>query len=154
MMLHPDQLQLAPMTEADIDAVLAVEQAVYPFPWTRGHFADSLASGYDGWTLSTPAGELVGYFLLMHAVDETHLLNVAVAAPFQGQGLGRHLLDVIAARARGHMMESVLLEVRPSNTRALQVYQQYGYQEIGRRKQYYPAGPGQREDAIIMRYTL
>jgi ribosomal-protein-alanine N-acetyltransferase len=51
-------------------------------------------------------------------------------------------------------MESILLEVRPTNTRALQVYQRYGYAEIGRRKGYYPAHEGRREDAIVMRYML
>jgi ribosomal-protein-alanine N-acetyltransferase len=51
-------------------------------------------------------------------------------------------------------MESILLEVRPSNERALQVYARYGYAEIGRRKGYYPAHEGKREDAIVMRYVL
>ena len=99
-------------------------------------------------------GELAGYFLLMAAVDEAHLLNVSVAADRQGQGLGRYLLDKVAACARGLGAESILLEVRPSNLRALKVYQRYGFVEIGRRKAYYPAHNGQREDAIVMRYVL
>jgi ribosomal-protein-alanine N-acetyltransferase len=115
---------------------------------------DSLASGYDAWVLREPEGTLAGYFLLMYALDEAHLLDVAVAAPRQGSGLGRYLLDRIAARARAERMESILLEVRPSNTRALDVYRRYGYAEIGRRKGYYPAHEGRREDAIVMRYKL
>jgi ribosomal-protein-alanine N-acetyltransferase len=148
-----DRLDYAPMTMADLDDVLAVEQAIYPHPWTRGNFVDSLASGYNAWMLRD-RGELAGYFLLMAAVDEAHLLNVSVAQARQGQGLGRYLLDKVAACARGLGAASILLEVRPSNLRALKVYQRYGFVEIGLRKAYYPAHNGQREDAIVMRYVL
>jgi ribosomal-protein-alanine N-acetyltransferase len=82
------------------------------------------------------------------------LLNVAVAQEWQGQGLGRFLLNQSVACSRGLGMESMLLEVRPSNTRALELYERYGFEQIGRRKGYYPAGSQQREDAIVMRYTL
>jgi ribosomal-protein-alanine N-acetyltransferase len=148
-------LALRPMVVADIDEVYALEQSVFPHPWSRANFVDSLASGYDAWVLREPdEGALAGYFLLMHAVDETHLLDVAVSGARQGSGLGRFLLDRIAARSRAKGMESVLLEVRPSNERALQVYERYGYTQIGRRKGYYPAHEGKREDAIVMRYVL
>ena len=148
------RLELRPMVAGDVDDVYALECSVFPHPWTRANFVDSLASGYDAWVLREPEGTLAGYFLLMYALDEAHLLDVAVAAKRQGGGLGRHLLDRITARARATGMESILLEVRPSNARALQVYRRYGYVEIGRRKGYYPAHEGRREDAIVMRYVL
>jgi ribosomal-protein-alanine N-acetyltransferase len=147
-------LELRPMVVDDVDDVYALECSVFPHPWSRANFVDSLASGYDAWVLKEPAGVLVGYFLLMYAFDEAHLLDVAVAAGRHGTGLGRYLLDRIAARARERDMASILLEVRPSNVRALQVYRRYGYAEIGRRKGYYPAHEGRREDAIVMRYVL
>jgi ribosomal-protein-alanine N-acetyltransferase len=148
-------LALRTMVVADIDEVYALEQSVFPHPWSRANFVDSLASGYDAWVLREPdEGALAGYFLLMHAVDESHLLDVAVSGARQGSGLGRFLLDRIAARSRAMGMESILLEVRPSNERALQVYARYGYTQIGRRKGYYPAHEGKREDAIVMRYVL
>jgi ribosomal-protein-alanine N-acetyltransferase len=149
-----DLLDYAPMTVADIDEVCALEDSVFPHPWSRGNFLDSLSSGYDAWVARDPLGELAGYFLLMYACDEAHLLDVAVAAERQGEGLGRYLLAKAAQRAREHGMSSILLEVRPSNERALRVYAMYGYGEIGRRKGYYPAHEGQREDAIVMRYQL
>lgn len=145
---------IVPMAPADIDEVVALERSVFPHPWSRANFVDSLASGYDAWVLRDAGGTLAGYFLLMYAVDEAHLLDVAVAAGRQRAGLGRYLLDQAAARARGQSMESVLLEVRPSNRRALEVYRKYGFVEIGRRKAYYPAHEGQREDAIVMRFVL
>lgn len=154
MLRDDDQLVYAPMVVGDIDEVLALENSVYPHPWSRGNFIDSLASGYNSWTLHDDAGALVGYFLLMAVVDEAHLLNVAVAKPRQREGLGRYLLDKVVSCARGLSLESILLEVRPSNLRALKVYEQYGFAEIGRRKAYYPAHNGQREDAIVMRFTL
>jgi ribosomal-protein-alanine N-acetyltransferase len=148
-------LALRPMVMDDVDAVHALECSVFPHPWTRVNFVDSLSSGYDCWVLrEADEGALAAYFLLMYAVDEAHLLDVAVAAQRQGGGLGRHLLERIAARARSKGMASILLEVRPSNERALQVYRRHGYEEIGRRKGYYPAHEGRREDAIVMRYVL
>lgn len=147
-------LDLAPMVAADVDEVCALENSVFPHPWSRANFLDSLASGYDAWVLRGPGAELAGYFLVMYAYDEAHLLDVAVAAGRQGQGLGRYLLDKVAEHARRHGMLSILLEVRPSNERALKVYEQYGFNEIGRRKGYYPAHEGKREDAIVMRFEL
>lgn len=148
------RLQYEPMQTSDLDDVVALEQTVYPHPWSRANFDDSLASGYQAWVLRDAAGELLGYFLLMAIVDEAHLLNVAVSAERQGQGLGRFLLNQAVACARGLGMESVLLEVRPSNARALEIYQRYGFQQIGRRKAYYPAANQQREDAIVMRFGI
>ncbi|MES2318358.1 MAG: ribosomal protein S18-alanine N-acetyltransferase [Pseudomonadota bacterium] len=149
-----DQLAYAPMVAGDVDEVYEIETSVYPHPWSRGNFTDSLASGYNGWTLRDDDGTLVGYFLLMTAVDEAHLLNVAVAASHQREGLGLYLIDKVVACARGLSMESILLEVRPSNLRAQKIYEKYGFTEIGRRKNYYPAHHGLREDAIVMRFSL
>ncbi|MGF6275626.1 ribosomal-protein-alanine N-acetyltransferase [Massilia sp. UYP11] len=152
--LQDTGLHLAPMTAADVDEVWALECSVFPFPWSRGNFVDAVESGYDCWTVRDADGELAGYYLLMYALDEAHLLDVAVAGKRQRQGLGRRLLYQIAARARGHGMASILLEVRPSNERALEVYRRHGYVQIGRRKGYYPAGAAGREDAIVMRLDL
>ena len=149
-----DQLSYAPMLAGDVDEVYALETSVYPHPWSRGNFTDSLDSDYHGWTLRDEDGALAGYFLLMTALDEAHLLNVAVAAQRQRNGLGRYLIEKVVACARGLSMASILLEVRPSNLRALKVYERYGFTEIGRRKNYYPAHHGQREDAIVMRFNL
>ncbi len=147
-------LRFAMMRALDIEEVAAVENDAYPFPWTRGNFLDSLASRYDAWTLRESDGRLAGYFLLMHAVDEAHLLNITVRPDLQGRGLGRLLLNKVIALAQGANMHSVLLEVRPSNEHALSVYRHCGFAQIGIRKNYYPAGGAAREDAIVMRLML
>jgi ribosomal-protein-alanine N-acetyltransferase len=148
------RLNYEPMQKSDLADVVALEQSVYPHPWSMANFEDSLSSNYEAWILRDRDGALLGYFLLMAVVDEAHLLNVAVSAEKQGQGLGRFLLNQAVACSRGLGMESVLLEVRPSNTRALEIYERYGFKQIGRRKGYYPAADGQREDAIVMRFGI
>ncbi|WP_089399158.1 ribosomal protein S18-alanine N-acetyltransferase [Noviherbaspirillum humi] len=138
----------------DIDEVMRIELAAYPHPWTKGNFLDSLYSGYEAWVLRHGTTRLAGYFLVMLAVDEVHLLNITVRPELQGRGLGKLQLDRVAALARERGMGSVLLEVRPSNLRALAVYERYGFSRIGLRKGYYPAAGNRREDAIVMRLPL
>lgn len=144
-----------PIDLADLDEVLAIEGAAYPFPWTRGNFIDSLAAGYIALRLTDHGGRhTLGYFLAMHGVQELHLLNLTVAPAEQGRGHARHLLDVLVHVAREHHAEAVWLEVRPSNARALALYLRYGFVRVGLRRGYYPAALGQREDAIVMRLAL
>lgn len=156
-MPKPPTLRMLPirrMQVEDIREVVAIEKVEYPFPWTAGNFNDSLRSGYQAWILRNEAETLTGYFLLMPAVDEAHLLNITVRGDLHGQGLGRLMLDQVAAVARRLKMESILLEVRPSNERALTIYDRYGFVRIGRRRDYYPAPDNTREDAIVMRLAL
>lgn len=147
-------LRFATMQVEDLSDVLTIENDVYPHPWTRGNFLDSLYSGYQTWTLRDASGALAGYFLLMLAVDEAHLLNISVRRDLHGKGIGRLQLDKVVALAREKGMRSVLLEVRPSNQRALAIYLRYGFVQIGLRKGYYPATDNTREDAIVMRFHL
>jgi [ribosomal protein S18]-alanine N-acetyltransferase len=155
-------MRFAPMQPDDIDAVLRIENAVYPHPWTRGNFLDALRSGYQAWVgreelgqeSGNETGDVVGYFLLMLVVDEGHLLNISVRIDLHGRGFGRALLDRVVSIARELGLTSILLEVRPTNTRALNMYVEYGFMSIGRRKAYYPAADNKREDAIVMRLSL
>lgn len=146
--------RLTPMRATDLEQVVQIETDVYPHPWSRGNFLDALASGYVSRVVSDQQHSLVGYFLLMLAVDEAHLLNISVRRDRQRHGIGRMLLDQVTALARAAGMASVLLEVRPSNGRAVEIYRRYGYVPIGMRKNYYPAADNQREDAIVMRFQL
>lgn len=147
-------LLFAPMQVSDLPEILAIENDVYPYPWTRGNFLDSMYSGYETVVLREPSGALVGYFLLMLAVDEAHLLNISVRRDLHGKGVGRLELDKVVEIAREKGMTSVLLEVRPSNHRALAIYERYGFVRIGLRKGYYPADGNTREDAIVMRLSI
>jgi ribosomal-protein-alanine N-acetyltransferase len=127
---------------------------VYSHPWTRGNFIDSIQSGYQCWVLRDAGQALLGYFFVMQALDEAHLLNISVHGDMHGRGIGKMLLDKVCLLAHQQKMQSILLEVRPSNTRAIVIYQRYGFVEIGRRRDYYPAADDKREEAIVMRLAL
>lgn len=146
----------APMREADLAEVYAVERAAYEFPWTEGNFRDSIAAGYQCWVCREgQAGQeaMLGYFVLMIGVAEAHLLNLCVAVSRQRRGFGRYLLDNAIEVARGHGAENFILEVRPSNLAGRRLYARAGFQEIGKRRNYYPAHQG-REDAVVMAQKL
>lgn len=149
-----ERLVFRVMQTADLAEVEVIERAVYAHPWSLGNFQDSLASGYVCWVVRDASGRLCGYFLLMSAPDVMHLLNITVLPALHGRGLGRRLLERIFLIARTAAIPAVLLEVRPSNPRALAIYQHVGFHQIGIRKAYYPATGGQREDAIVMQLVL
>jgi ribosomal-protein-alanine N-acetyltransferase len=90
----------------------------------------------------------------MQGVDEVHLLNITVAPEYQRQGWARVMLEALATWARGRGAEWLWLEVRVSNARALGVYEAHGFRRVGQRKGYYPAGRGEREDAVVMSLHL
>ncbi|GAB6849516.1 ribosomal protein S18-alanine N-acetyltransferase [Paraburkholderia kururiensis] len=145
---------LSPMTESDLDEVVSIERVAYEFPWTRGNFEDSLRNGYFGICMRHVTGTLLGYCVLMPVVDELHVLNLCVAPSAQGAGAGLALLREAVRTARNQRLEGLLLEVRPSNHRAIRLYERFGFKSIGRRKNYYPARHRSREDAIVMRFSF
>ncbi|WP_347554469.1 ribosomal protein S18-alanine N-acetyltransferase [Robbsia sp. KACC 23696] len=142
------------MTSDDVAAIMAIEHRAYEFPWTDVNFLDSLRSGYIGRIAERQGGELVGYAMLMPAVDDLHVLNLCVAPLFQGRGIGQQLLRDARRVALSRDIYAVLLEVRPSNTHAIRLYERFGFHEIGRRRNYYPARNNTREDAIVMRVKV
>ncbi|MCX5538432.1 ribosomal protein S18-alanine N-acetyltransferase [Paraburkholderia sp. CNPSo 3076] len=145
---------LSPMTESDLDEVAIIERSAYEFPWSRGNFEDSLRNGYYGLCMRHVTGTLLGYCVLMPVVDEMHLLNLCVAPQAQGAGAGLAMLREAVRIARTQALEGLLLEVRPSNHRAIRLYEQFGFVTIGRRKNYYPARHHSREDALVMRFSF
>lgn len=147
-------LQLIPMHLADLDEVMAIEQAVYSHPWTRKNFDDTISNRDFAWVARHRDGELLGYFVHMVVMDESHLLTIAVKESVQRQGLGRFLLQKLIEHARLMELKSVLLEVRQSNIRALDLYEALGFVEIGRRKNYYQLTQQLREDALILHYQI
>ncbi len=143
---------LRDMNRADVDAVLRIEQQVHDYPWTRGNFTDALDSGYLC-KVFEEGGEMLGFVVMMIALDEMQLLDISIAAARQRRGLGRRLLAEAMRIARGMDMRRMLLEVRPSNVAAQALYFDAGFREIGLRRGYYPAADG-REDAIVMEREL
>ena len=151
-LLKPLEMEFRPMRLDDLDRLIKIERAAYPYPWTLGNFRDCLDSGYSTW-VGEIEGELAGYWVMMLVVDEGHILNCCVAPAWQGRGFGRSLVEHLIDTARNHLTEALYLEVRPSNTPAVNLYQRLGFDSIALRRDYYPADHG-REDALVMRLML
>lgn len=140
------------MRASDLAEVARLEKSLYAFPWSLGNFRDSVTAGYECWTVTH--GEMViGYAVLMIALDEAHLLNFAIASEWQNQGIGRAFLAHIVQVARDAGCQIIYLEVRPSNAPARHLYRKLGFQQIAIRPDYYPALSG-REDALFLGLTL
>lgn len=143
---------LRPMALADLPAVLVVERAAYFSPWAESHFRDSLRHNHECWVVV--AGDaLLGHGILSAVAHEGELLNLCLAPEAQGRGLGARLLSHLLDRARARDCDEVFLEVRDSNGAARRLYRKAGFQEIGRRRGYYPSAEG-AEDARVLRREL
>jgi len=149
----PGTVRLEPMTLAHLPAVLAIEHVSQGHPWTHGDFLDVLRTGWHAQCLAA-GGELLGYLVAMPGVNEAHLLNLAIAPAYRGQGWAHTLLDALALWARGQGADSLWLEVGSNNARALHIYEQNGFVRTGSRKDYYPTRDGAREDAVLMNRPL
>lgn len=141
------------MIQADVDAVLAIEQGVQAYPWTRGNFVDALDNAYICRVDETEDGEIRGYAILMPAVDEAELLTIGVAWAHQRKGLGRAILSEMLSIARTKHLQRVFLEVRSDNVAAIALYRSAGFIEIGVRRGYYRNENGS-QDAVTMACDL
>ena len=150
--LKEPALDIRPMQAEDLTEIIEIERQSYPHPWTQVIFGDCLQAGYSCWVCGR-RGVIEAYGILSVAVGESHLLNICVRPESRQQGIGRKLLRHLVSVARRHDAEVLFLEVRPSNTTARALYEDEGFNELGSRRDYYPAGDG-REDAIILARIL
>ncbi len=148
--MSPDRIRH--MTPDDLDAVMEIETAIYDYPWTRGIFQDCMRVGYQC-RVYQQDHEIKAYSVLSLGAAEAHVLTLCVRPDSQQQGLGRMMMEHMIELAGQAGAETILLEVRPSNTHAIRLYQQLGFNEVGSRPDYYPAAEG-REDALIMARSL
>lgn len=146
------RVMIRAMSPEDVDEVIKVEHKAYDFPWSRGIFEDCLRVGYICRVMESTT-EAIGHTVISVAAGEAHLLNLCVAPAAQGAGLGRRLLAHAVNAARLNGAQRMILEVRPSNWRALRLYQSAGFDVVGRRRGYYPDQEG-REDALVLAKPL
>jgi ribosomal-protein-alanine acetyltransferase len=144
----------SPMVLGDIAEILAIENDVHTHPWSEGNFRDSLSSGYGAWVVRLSDNKIVAYAVVMDLPDETHLLNLSVARGFQRRGLAKNLLQWLFALAQQQAKQTYLLEVRPSNHAAIELYRAVGFTQVGVRRGYYPAVHQTREDALVLTRSL
>ena len=161
------ELSFMPMQVVDLDEVLKIESVSHIHPWTKGNFSDSLAAGHWAYCIRPQVDQMVkgsyldpavlwAYCILFPAVDELHLLNITVSPHLRKLGLGQRMMAAIEGVAAQQKMPRIILEVRPSNTAAITLYQKLDYEQIGVRKNYYPANleTGSREDALVMAKSI
>jgi len=140
------------MRRADVDPVVDIERDSFSMPWSRGAFLYEVEQNRVArcWVCRAD-GALVGYLCLWEIGGEIHITNIAVARAHRRQGIARWMLTEILEDARRRGARTVFLEVRPTNTEALGLYEALGFHVIGRRKgYYYDTG----EDALVMEAGL
>jgi [ribosomal protein S18]-alanine N-acetyltransferase len=150
--LKQPALHFRPMLAADLEEIMVIERRSYHYPWTRLIFNDCLRAGYCCWVCERQ-GVIEGYGVTSIAAGESHLLNLCVRPESLQQGIGRKLLLHLISLARRHNAEMMFLEVRPTNRAARALYESMGFNELGSRREYYPADHG-REDALILARVL
>ena len=142
--------KIVPMTAAHLDRIAALERECFPEdPWSRRLFEEVLEADNSAALVSLAAdGTLLGYLVFTVVLDEGNIDNIAVWEQARKQGIAVELMETLHHFARQWGVVCLTLEVRPSNIGAVALYKKLGYQEIGRRKNYYLSP---KEDALIMR---
>jgi [ribosomal protein S18]-alanine N-acetyltransferase len=132
---------------SDLDAIERIERASYAAPWSRSMFASELAKPSSLSLGALEGEELVGYLVLSRYVDAWHVMNLAVASSRRRRGIASLLLERLLAATQVDPRRGYTLEVRVSNTAAIALYEQFGFEARGTRRGYYTDN---REDAVIM----
>lgn len=140
------------MLHDDVAQVADIERRSYEFPWSHGVFRDCLLAGYHCIVIERE-GRVVGYSILSIAAGEAHILNLCVDPKFRQLGYGEGLLEEILERAENAEVKEVFLEVRPSNSKAIALYNKKGFRQVASRPSYYQAREG-REDAAVLAKRL
>jgi ribosomal-protein-alanine N-acetyltransferase len=142
-------LTIEPMRRRHLKGVMAIEEQVYPRPWTQGVFVSEMEQvrrGQREYLVASAGSRVVGYGGLMLLPEEAHITNIAVDPAEQRRGVGRRLMVALSRAARANGAESMSLEVRVSNVAAQEMYRAFGYVPAGVRQKYYE----NVEDAIVM----
>ncbi|MEM1349357.1 MAG: ribosomal protein S18-alanine N-acetyltransferase [Myxococcota bacterium] len=138
-------------TLEDFERILVIERAAHPYPWTSGMLRDEFSVEHGVVRLGLVDGEVVGYVVAWVVLDEVHVQNVAVHPGWQRCGVATALLESLFGQGVAHGVARALLEVRSSNSAAIELYEAVGFEVLGRRSSYY-ADDGQ--DAVVMSYSL
>jgi ribosomal-protein-alanine N-acetyltransferase len=139
---------LRTMIEADLPNVLAVENSSYSIPWSETTFRGLLRRSDAELVVATDDASIIGHAVYWYVLAQGELGTVAVAPPARGRGVGAMLVKEIVARASKRGVRELFLEVRPSNTHARTLYGKFGFEQVGRRRNYYQEPT---EDALVLR---
>jgi ribosomal-protein-alanine N-acetyltransferase len=147
MLKEVDQYTIQRMALEDVEEVARLEKLCFSDPWTKRCFQDELEHQFSIPLVVKTGQKIVGYACLWHVDDQMEIANFAVSPEFRKKGIGRMLMQKVLSEAIKKGCASLILSVRESNLPALNLYKEFGFVEVGRRKRYYRFPI---EDAIIM----
>ncbi|MGB9791461.1 MAG: ribosomal protein S18-alanine N-acetyltransferase [Thermacetogeniaceae bacterium] len=139
------------MEKEDIPEITAIENCSFPTPWSQQAFLNELKNKFAVYFVAVHEGKLVGYAGMWLFSGEAHVTTIAVHPDFRRRGLGKMLMKTLIAYATERGADTMVLEVRPSNIPAINLYKSLGFRNIGWRKNYYIET---REDALVMMCNL
>ena len=134
----------------DAEGVARVERESFPTPWSREDFWREASNGFACYIVALDDMEIIGFAGCWISFEEAQVTNIALTSTQRGRGLGKDLMTRLMCAAAARGAERMTLEVRPSNTPALRLYEGLGFAAIGVRKKYYQDND---EDAILMWHT-
>ena len=142
-------VKIVPMTADHLEELEKLERICFSRPWSRKMLAEELENQCAAFLVAedSVSGRVLGYAGLMVVADEGYITNVAVFPEYRRQGIAAQILQVFLQFAAANHLAFLTLEVRPSNAAAIALYQGFGFQEAGRRKNYYDLP---KEDALIL----
>jgi ribosomal-protein-alanine N-acetyltransferase len=146
-----DAVSIRAMRLADVPRVIEIELQCFTMPWSEATFKGLLRRADASLFVADAEGEVVGYSVFWSVLEQGELGNVSVAPGWRRQGIGQRLVQTVLDAAGQRGVREVVLEVRVSNTAAQQLYERYGFSQIGRRRNYYTEPV---EDALVMRRDL
>ena len=142
-------VKIVPMTADHLEELEKLERICFSRPWSRKMLAEELENQCAAFLVAedSVSGRVLGYAGLMVVADEGYITNVAVFPEYRRQGIAAQILQVFVQFAGANWLAFLTLEVRPSNAAAIALYQGFGFEEVGRRKNYYDLP---KEDALIL----
>jgi ribosomal-protein-alanine N-acetyltransferase len=135
------------MTEDTVEAVAALEAVCFSTPWSEASIRSELENPYSIWLTALEEGNLAGYLGVQYGPDGGDIMTIATDPGFRGRGVGKRLLKTMVQKLQEKNLDWLTLEVRPSNTTALKLYEAFGFRQVGKRPNYYK---NPREDALLL----
>ena len=135
----------------EISTIAELEKICFSDPWSAESISSELDNRLSYWLVAEESGKVVGYVGSQSVLDSADMMNIAVAPEYRRLGIGNALIEALVTYLRNKSIRFLLLEVRVSNTSAIELYRKLGFQQVGKRPRYYH---NPREDALILRKEL
>ena len=141
-------MKIISMSAEHVCAVAELEGVCFSDPWSENSVASELNNPLSLWLVAVENDMVVGYVGSQTVLDETDMMNVAVHPEHRREGIAKALIVALISALKGRQSRCLTLEVRASNDPAIALYNDLGFSEVGRRRNYYR---NPKEDALILR---